>query len=100
MTEKILQTIQQYNWPETVIVAVSGGVDSVVLVHALSKTKANLVIAHVNYRLREESDDDADFVRQLATQTGAIFEDRFGNIFLTMQWKKQLVNFVMIFLRS
>lgn len=76
MTEKILQTIQQYNWPETVIVAVSGGVDSVVLVHALSKTKANLVIAHVNYRLREESDDDADFVRQLATQTGAIFEEQ------------------------
>ncbi|EQC84031.1 tRNA lysidine(34) synthetase TilS [Leuconostoc mesenteroides] len=76
MTEKILQTIKQYNWPETVIVAVSGGVDSVVLVHALSKTKANLVIAHVNYRLREESDDDADFVRQLATQTGAIFEEQ------------------------
>ncbi|WP_294977125.1 tRNA lysidine(34) synthetase TilS, partial [uncultured Leuconostoc sp.] len=76
MTEKIQKQLQLYNWAATVIVAVSGGVDSVVLLHTLRQQlpDAKLVVAHVNYHLREESDADEKFVRQLADNYQAIFE--------------------------
>ncbi|MGY3743467.1 tRNA lysidine(34) synthetase TilS [Leuconostoc inhae] len=76
MTEKIQKQLQLYNWEATVIVAVSGGVDSVVLLHTLRQQlpDAKLVVAHVNYHLREESDADEKFVRHLADNYQAIFE--------------------------
>ena len=48
------------------VVAVSGGVDSVVLLDVLSKTKHRLVVAHVSHGIRDDSDDDARFVEGLA----------------------------------
>ena len=64
MIEKIQQQLQAHTWEPTLIVAVSGGVDSVVLLHALRQhlPTAKLVVAHVNYHLRAESDADAAFV--------------------------------------
>ena len=51
------------------VVAVSGGVDSVVLLHMLVSRKIGpLVVAHVDHGIRPESGDDAAFVRQLAQQ--------------------------------
>ena len=45
------------------IVAVSGGVDSVVLLDLLSKNKnLDLVVAHFDHGIRQESANDADFV--------------------------------------
>ena len=57
----------------TVLVAVSGGVDSVVLLHLLSQMrtekKLKLVIAHLNHGIRgDEADADEHFVRQVAKQ--------------------------------
>lgn len=49
------------------LVAVSGGVDSVVLLDMLSKSDHQLVVAHVDHGIRgEESAADARFVKELA----------------------------------
>ena len=76
MTKKIQKQLQLYHWEATVIVAVSGGVDSVVLLHTLRQQlpDAKLIVAHVNYHLREESDADEKFVHHLADKYHAIFE--------------------------
>jgi tRNA(Ile)-lysidine synthase len=60
---------------ERVLVAVSGGADSVALLICLQRTAARLEItvaaAHLNHRLRgEESDSDEDFVRRLCARCG------------------------------
>ena len=48
------------------LVAVSGGVDSVVLLDMMSKTKHHLVVAHVDHGIRTDSAADARFVEALA----------------------------------
>ncbi len=55
---------------ETVLVGVSGGADSVCLLHVLKTLKKELsiqiVVAHLNHGIRgEEADRDADFVKKL-----------------------------------
>ncbi len=51
------------------VIAVSGGVDSIVLAHIMHTLKANCTIAHVNFQLRgAESDGDEQFVRDFASQ--------------------------------
>jgi tRNA(Ile)-lysidine synthase len=44
------------------VVGVSGGVDSMVLAHALHRLGANLAVVHVNYGMREGADADAALV--------------------------------------
>ena len=49
------------------IIAVSGGVDSIVLFHLCLKLKLNFFVAHCNFKLRKkESDLDEKFVKDLA----------------------------------
>src|SRR5881409_814265 len=59
---------------ETVLVAVSGGADSVALLHLLSGLAADwrlrLHVLHVDHQLRAESAADADFVRALGARLG------------------------------
>jgi tRNA(Ile)-lysidine synthase len=54
------------------IVAVSGGADSVALLHLLLEAgRGNLIVAHFNHRLRgKASDGDAAFVGKLAAKMG------------------------------
>ncbi|MBY0014187.1 tRNA lysidine(34) synthetase TilS [Paenibacillus typhae] len=64
---------------DTLIVAVSGGPDSVALLrilHEISRkwTPLKLVCAHVNHGFREESMEEAGFVRALAGELGIPFE--------------------------
>ncbi len=50
-----------------VLLAVSGGIDSIVLLHLLKKAGVDFAIAHCNFSLRgKESDQDAKFVEELA----------------------------------
>ncbi len=49
------------------LIAISGGVDSVVLTHLCHKLRFNIALAHCNFNLRsEESDADEAFVLDLA----------------------------------
>jgi tRNA(Ile)-lysidine synthase len=74
--DRVLKTISRYNMlpaGSRVIVAVSGGADSVCLLHVLAEVAPqmglHLEVAHVNHQLRgAESDADEQFVRQLADQ--------------------------------
>jgi len=54
---------------DTLIVAVSGGADSMVLLHCCAQLKMQCIAAHVNYGLRGvESDDDEKAVLQFCNQ--------------------------------
>jgi tRNA(Ile)-lysidine synthase len=59
---------------ETVLVAVSGGADSVALLHLLlslaPELSLKLHVLHVDHGLRPDSDRDAEFVRRLAARLG------------------------------
>lgn len=51
---------------DELLIAVSGGLDSVVLLHLLAELKCKAIIAHCNFSLRgAESDADEKFVKQL-----------------------------------
>lgn len=53
----------------TVVAAVSGGADSVALLHALHRLGFPVTIAHLNHQLRgRDSDEDEAFVCQLAAE--------------------------------
>lgn len=53
------------------ILALSGGIDSMVLADMLLQAKAEFVLAHCNFHLRgEESDGDEKFVRDYAERKG------------------------------
>lgn len=54
------------------MLAVSGGVDSVVLAHLLNELRFNFAIAHCNFQLRgADSEADEEFVQELAKNLGA-----------------------------
>ena len=54
---------------DKILLAVSGGMDSVMLCHLFKASGYHFGIAHCNFQLRNEaSDGDADFVKKLAQQ--------------------------------
>jgi len=59
------------------VVAVSGGVDSVVLLDMLSQLPDHeIIVAHFDHGIRDDSADDARFVEALAAQYGYQFETK------------------------
>lgn len=63
------------------VLAVSGGVDSVVLLHILAKkVDTNLVIAHFDHGIRHNSSKDAEFVKELANEFGLKFITETANL--------------------
>lgn len=63
---------------DTVVAAISGGPDSMALLHLLTKVKdvldITVVCAHVNHNVREESSEEAIFVEKFCRNHGVVFE--------------------------
>jgi tRNA(Ile)-lysidine synthase len=72
MLDRVQQTIERYRMlqrGDRVLVAVSGGVDSVVLLKTLTELKdykLSLGVAHFDHAIRADSARDAEFVQELA----------------------------------
>jgi len=72
---------------EKILVAVSGGIDSVVLLDLFIQAKYSIGIAHCNFNLRDdESDQDEVFVKNLATKYKVEFHPKTCN---AMAYTKQ-----------
>ena len=80
--EKTIATYQMFRPGDVVLVGVSGGPDSVALLHALiilaPKFPLHIGIAHLNHSLRgEDSDHDAQFVKSMAERLNLpIFQEK------------------------
>lgn len=78
MIDKVVETIEKYELfqkGDWVVAGVSGGADSVALLHCLAQKlpqyELHLAVCHLNHRLRgEESDRDEAFVRELCGRMG------------------------------
>jgi len=80
LLEKIKQFINVNNLiskGDKIVIGVSGGPDSLCLLHILNEIKQeyelNLVVAHVNHNLREEAKFEADFVEEISNSLGLEF---------------------------
>ncbi|MNI15189.1 tRNA(Ile)-lysidine synthase [compost metagenome] len=90
LVEEVRRMNSEYHlWTpgDCIVVAVSGGPDSVALLHILNEISRDsefglrLVCAHVNHGIRgQESDQEAEFVRNLAEKLGIPFELGFFDI--------------------
>jgi tRNA(Ile)-lysidine synthase len=68
---------QLFDPNQKVLLAVSGGIDSMVMLHLFEKSGFNFGVAHCNFQLRgNESEGDEEFVRETVLQHGvpAFFE--------------------------
>lgn len=108
MLEKLQAILSERQWADKkIIVAVSGGSDSMVLAVLLKKTGSAMIIAHCNFGLRAaESDGDEALVRNWAEANGVplfiqkfdtqkILKDEGGNLQetarnLRYEWFEQL----------
>lgn len=73
----IIEKVESFfNIGEQIVVAVSGGADSMVLLHSLksSKKNFNLIVAHLNHNLRgQESKRDEEFVKKFCRENDILF---------------------------
>jgi tRNA(Ile)-lysidine synthase len=74
---KVLKAVRQHGmlaYGDRIVVAVSGGPDSLVLLHTLlalrEKYDLTLTVAHLDHSLRPESKEDARFVKEVAKSLG------------------------------
>ncbi|MCH5189445.1 MAG: tRNA lysidine(34) synthetase TilS [Oscillospiraceae bacterium] len=83
MTDKVIETVKKHNMisrGDKIGVGVSGGADSVSLLHFLVKNKTALGVesitaVHVNHKIRgEEADRDMLFTKKLCEALGVAFE--------------------------
>lgn len=88
MKSNVIAAINKYNMikeNDTIVVGVSGGADSMALLHFLLNESDNLkikvIVAHINHCLRgEESDRDEKFVSDYCRDNGVIFYSCRSNV--------------------
>ncbi|HRS54103.1 MAG TPA: ATP-binding protein, partial [Bacteroidales bacterium] len=92
MINKFISFIKQNGLPQptdncTIVLAISGGIDSVVMLDLFNEAGYKFVIAHANFQLRgNDSDLDQFFVQKLSQKYNTIF---FTKKFDTINYAKQ-----------
>lgn len=70
----VLKDIKKQIKDETVVVATSGGPDSMCLLNLIKDTNKKIICAHVNHKLREESNEEAKMVKSYCTSNNITYE--------------------------
>ena len=77
MKDEILQTIKKYNLiknGDSIVIGVSGGPDSICLLHVLNELKGELnfkiYVAHINHMIRKEADEETEYVKNFCKNLG------------------------------
>ena len=70
----VLKDIKKQIKDETVVVATSGGPDSMCLLNLIKDTNKKIICAHVNHKLREESNEEAKMVKDYCTSNNITYE--------------------------
>ena len=71
---KLIQEKKLFTKNETIIIALSGGIDSMVLFDIIYKQNNNVVIAHVNHNKRKESILEYEYISKMAKEYNIPFE--------------------------
>lgn len=95
MLQKFNQHIQKdfsFLNEKKLLIAISGGIDSVVLTHLLAHLNATISLAHCNFKLRaEESDADELFVKNLGESLNVnVFTTTFETAKIARKQKKSI----------
>lgn len=73
--EEIYTFLSSNIFDDYIVVGVSGGVDSMVLLSILKENiPCKIVVAHIHHNLRKESDEELEFVREYCKNNDIIFE--------------------------
>lgn len=77
--EQVIKTIKKYNLinsGDKIVIGVSGGPDSICLLHILNAIKAKLnfeiVVAHINHMIREVADSETEYVKDFCKKIGVL----------------------------
>lgn len=77
LKEEVLKTIKKYNLineGDKIVIGVSGGPDSICLLHVLNslkeELKIKLYVAHINHMIREVSDSETEYVQNFCKDLG------------------------------
>ena len=77
MKNKVLNTIKKYNLiqeNDKIVIGVSGGPDSICLLHILNGLKEKLnfeiVVAHINHMIRKEAEEETQYVKKFCDKLG------------------------------
>ena len=84
MKNKVLETIKKYNLitkGDKLVLGVSGGPDSIAMLDILNEIKReeklklhfDIVVAHINHMIREEANEDEEYVRQFCEKNNIEF---------------------------
>ncbi len=80
LEDKVLVTINKYNMinkKDKIVVGVSGGPDSITLLNILNnlrkKLNIKIYVAHVNHMIRQEADEETEYVKQFCDKIGVEF---------------------------
>lgn len=77
LKEQVIDTIKKYNLikeNDSIVIGVSGGPDSICLLHILNEIKNELnfkiYVAHINHMIREEADEETEYVKDFCKNLG------------------------------